>query len=240
MKNIVLGVGEVGGALLALYKENKIKVFGKDINDHQVYKNINVLNICIPYDQNFIKNVVDQIKKLNPKLTIIHSTVPIGTTQKIKNLIDVEVAHSPVIGSHPFLKKSLKTFTKYVGVDNKKTFLKAKKHFKQLKIKTKYASSFSHTETAKLLCTTYYGICIAWHYYMNEICKKYNIDFSFIQKWNKNYNKGYLKNKFKKYNRPVLYPPLFKKIGGHCVIPNAELLNKFDSNPFIKEILNFK
>ena len=240
MKNIILGVGEVGKAILSLYKENKIKVVGKDINDHKTYKNVNFLNICIPYNDDFLETVVNEIEKLKPKITIIHSTVPIGTTQKLKKITNAKLAHSPVVGSHPFLKKSLKTFTKYVSANDKKTFLKIKKHFKLLKIKSKYAESFTNTETAKLLCTSYYGVCIAWHYYMNEICKKHNVDFSFIQDWNKNYNDGYSKNKLSKYNRPILYPPESKKIGGHCVIPNADILKKTNLNPFIENILSFK
>lgn len=240
MKNIILGVGEVGNALFSLYKDNKIKVIKKDLYNTKTYKNVDVLNICIPYSINFVDIVVDEILKLKPNLTIIHSTVPIGTSNKIKLLTGKKIVHSPVIGSHPFLKKSLKDFRKYIGTDDKKTFLMAKKHLNLLKIKVKKTKSFSYTETAKLLCTTYYGICIAWHYYMNEICKKHNVDFSFIKEWNKNYNKGYTKNNLKKYNRPILDPPLIKQIGGHCILPNADLLNQTDNNVFVDEILNFK
>lgn len=240
MKNIILGVGEVGKALYSLYKEKQIKVIKKDLNDKKNINNVSILNICIPYTNDFLKIVVNEINKLNPKLTIIHSTVPIGTSKKIQKETKAHIVHSPVVGSHPFLKKSLKTFVKYIGTDDLTAYLIAKEHFKKLGIKHQFVESFNATEAAKLLCTSYYGLCIAWHDYINQICKANNINFSFIKEWNENYNKGYVKNNGKKYNRPVLDPPLDHKIGGHCVIPNAELLYKHFPNPLLQQILTFK
>jgi UDP-N-acetyl-D-mannosaminuronate dehydrogenase len=233
----ILGVGEVGLALISLYKENKVKVFAKDLDIKDEFEKIEVLNICIPYDKDFVKTVLKEIKNSKPKLTIIHSTIPIGTSKKIKQKIDSCLVHSPVIGSHPFLKKSLKTFVKYIGSNDKNSLNLAKKHFKKLKLKTKCIESFEFTEMAKLLCTSYYGLCITWHNYMNKICKENNIDFNLLKEWNKNYNDGYSQFNLHKYLRPILDPPINGKIGGHCVLPNAHLLNKQYPNNLLKEIL---
>ena len=124
--------------------------------------------------------------------------------------------------------------------DDKKSKKIAKKHFKQLKLKFKLVKSSKSTEVAKLLCTSYYGICIAWHYYMYNVCKTQKINFSLIKDWNKNYNLGYKKNNKKKYNRPILYPPKNGKIGGHCVISNAQMLKKQFPSSIIEEILKFQ
>jgi UDP-N-acetyl-D-mannosaminuronate dehydrogenase len=233
----IFGVGEVGSALLCLYKEQKLKVFVKDIDIDKSSDSIDVLNVCIPYNKFFIKNVIKEINQKKPKLTIIHSTIPIGTSKKIKQKINSHLVHSPVIGSHPFLKKSLKTFVKYIGSDDKNSLNLAKKHFQKLKIKTKCIKSFEFTEMAKLFCTSYYGLCIAWHHYMYNICKQNNIDFSLIKEWNKNYNKGY---KNTKYVRPVLDAPENGKIGGHCIIPNAFLLNDQYPDDILNQILKLK
>jgi hypothetical protein len=61
-----------------------------------------------------------------------------------------------------------------------------------------------------------------------------------IKNWTKNYNKGYKKLGCEIYNRPNLKPPEDKKIGGHCVIPNSELLYKSFKIPFVKELLKYK
>lgn len=240
MKIGIFGVGEVGKALLDLYKENDFDVIEKDKFTNFKFKNIDILNICIPYNEIFCDIVLREINDAKPKLTIIHSTIPIGTTRKIQENTKYKVIHSPVIGSHPFLKKNLKTFVKHFSYSNKKCLKLANSHFKKLKIKTKSINLFEATEAAKLMCTGYYGVCIAWHDYMKRVCDQNKIDFSFIKEWNKNYNLGYAKNKLSKFNRPILDPPINSKIGGHCIIPNAEILNDQFPNNLLLEVLKFK
>ena len=82
--------------------------------------------------------------------------------------------------------------------------------------------------TAKLLSTTYYGMCIAYTEEMGKMCDQTGADFDIVvEDWNNTYNEGY-----KKLNKPnVVRPVLFRipdgqKIGGHCVVPNAILLKK--------------
>jgi UDP-glucose 6-dehydrogenase len=86
-KNIgILGYGEIGKSLFSLYKENNIIPYIKDLNINQFNK-IDILNVCIPYDKNFVIIISEEINKLNPKLIIVHSTVPIGTIRKIEKNI---------------------------------------------------------------------------------------------------------------------------------------------------------
>lgn len=82
---------------------------------------------------------------------------------------------------------------------------------------------------AKLTSTTYYGLCIAWHGEMKKMCDKHDIDFDVINKWTETYNSGYIELDMPGVVRPNLYPPS-DGIGGHCVIPNTELLlTQFES-----------
>jgi UDP-glucose 6-dehydrogenase len=238
----ILGGGEVGSSLAKIYKKAKQPFLIKDIKDKETLKDVSILDICIPYNKNFLLVVKKQIKKSNPKLVIIYSTVPIGTTQKLNKILKdkFNIIHSPVIGNHPNLDVGIKTFIKYVGFDKPKSASLAVEHYESLKIKCYPIQNSKHTELAKLFCTTYYGICIAWHYEMCKAFKKHNLDFSFIKNWTNNYNTGYKKLKFSQYNRPNLIPPKDKKIGGHCVIPNAELLNQDFDISFVKELLKYK
>jgi len=239
MKVGILGLGEVGKALDSLYEEHGIHAIKKDIKSKVEFRDLSVLNICIPYSKKFEEIVTNEIIESSPKLTIIHSTVQIGTCRNIKKLLSYHIVHSPVIGSHPFLKDSLKTFKKFIGSNDKKAIKLAEEHYDRIHIKYKSFDSFETTETSKLLCTTYYGLCIAWHEYMKNVCDDNDIDFSVIKDWNNEYNAGYKEMGISNVIRPILYPPK-GKIGGHCVIPNAELLNKFKTNTMIKEILKLK
>ena len=228
----ILGYGEVGKAIARFYKNPKIK----DINRDDDLRGIEILHICIPWTQGFVKIVNRQIKHINPKLCIIHSTVAPGTTKRIFGM----AVHSPVRGAHPNLYQGLKVFVKYIGADNKKAGRLAEHHFQELGIKTKLIYPSTATEIGKLLSTSYYGLCIAWHGEMKEICDKFNVDFAdAVSDFNKTYNQGY--EKLGKAN--VLRPELFSPndfIGGHCITQNAEILKEFHSSKAIDLILKYK
>jgi len=232
-KNIgILGYGEVGQAVAQFYKTPKIKDLGR--NDG--FKNLDVLNVCIPWSDNFINIVKKEIKAANPKLTIIHSTVYPGTTKKLGK----GVVHSPIRGIHPHLYEGIKTFVKYVGADDKESGTSAQKHLEGLGIKVKLFSPSITTEIGKLLDTTYYGICIAWHGEMKRICDKAGVKFEdAITDFNITYNEGYSKLGKKNVVRPVLTPPI-GGITGHCIIPNAEYINKYCKTKGVDMLLSYK
>jgi len=228
----ILGYGEVGQAIAKFYKNPKIK----DLNRDDRLEGIDILHVCIPWSKNFVDIVKKEIRKIKPKLTIIHSTVAPGTTKKISGI----TVYSPVRGVHPHLYEGIKTFVKYIGTDNKKAGDLAKKHLKSLGIKTKVFYPSVTTEIGKLLDTSYYGLCIAWHGEMKEICDKFGVNFEeAVADFNKTYNEGYIKLGKKNVIRPILYPPE-RGIGGHCVVPNAEILSKIFKSKALDLILQYK
>ncbi|MGB9743304.1 MAG: hypothetical protein ACPLW9_01145 [Minisyncoccales bacterium] len=235
----ILGYGEIGQAIARFYKKPKIKDLNRDDN----LAGVDILHICIPWTRNFVKIVKKEIKKIKPKLTIIHSTIVPGTTKKIISGLPRAcrgVVHSPVRGVHPQLYQGIKTFVKYIGADNKKAGELAKRHLNSLGIKTKVFYPSATTEIGKLLDTTYYGLCIAWHGEMKKLCDKYKIDFDkAVTDFNQTYNEGYKKLGKPNVIRPVLYPPK-NGIGGHCVVPNAEILKKYFKSPVLNFILQYK
>ena len=235
---IIIGNGETGKAIYRLYGKRRYNVTVIDIDSPLMnVDNIDVMNICIPYSENFIHIVQEYIKQYKPKLTIIHSTVLPGTTKQISTR---GIIYSPVIGIHPELLKSIKTFKKFIGADNKRSLSLAKKHFKNIKVKFKILKNTKTVETAKILSTLYYGMCIAFHDDVDKLCKETKIPFNDVMlKWNTEYNRGY--NLLGKHNviRPVLSPPK-GKIGGHCIIPNAEIIKDYFKSDIIKYILKLK
>ena len=194
----ILGLGEVGTALLQCYNDKEVEVHTKDI-DGDNFPRLDVLNVCIPYTETFVQTVTKQIIKSRPGLIIIHSTVPPGTTSQIDAASVCCVVHSPVRGSHPNLSKSLMTFTKYIGANTQISATKAEKHYDFLGIPHKTVKNAATTETAKLLCTSYYGVCIAWHDYVADVCESVGVDTNFISEWNNTYNLGYQALDLSKY-----------------------------------------
>ena len=222
MNTAIIGHGEIGLSLERVYNSKNIEVMIRDISFNSIDKSVDVLNICIPGGlENFIELTNSYIFEYTPKLTIIHSTVPVGTTRKIEG----PVVHSPVRGIHPNLKEGIETFDKFIGSNNIKYSDLCQQHFTELGLSYKTYENTETTELAKILSTTYYGLCIAWHGEMKKICDNYNVDFKAINDWTETYNKGYMELGKPQFVRPNLYPPE-EKIGGHCVIPNAILLSK--------------
>lgn len=238
----ILGYGEVGQAIAKFYKNPRLcKRFGgqakiKDLYRDDSLKGVEILHVCLPWSDNFVKIVKKEIREIKPKLTIIHSTVVPGTAKKIGGM----VVHSPIRGIHPNLYKGIKTFLKYIGTDNKKAGNLAKKHLEGLGIKTKVFQPSITTEIGKLLSTSYYAFCIAWHGEMKKICDKAKIDFEeAVTDFNQTYNEGYRKLGKPNVIRPVLYPPK-RGIGGHCLIENAEILKKYFKSETLDLILKYK
>jgi len=242
MKIGIIGVGEIGTALKKCYIENGYDVGCKDLHYSDDIYNCVFLNICIPYSDTFIITVINYIKEYKPENVIIHSTVKPGTTSSIiKQSGNKNIVHSPVNGVHPNLYEGLITFKKFIGSDDEVVGNKVIKHFKSIGIDARLLGNCKTTEMAKILCTTYYGMCIAWHNEINKVCKENGLDYSKVMtEWNMNYNAGYAKLNKSNVNRPVLYPPENEKIGGHCVIPNAEICKTVFNSPVLDFILKLK
>lgn len=218
---------------------NFFKVLKKDIHYDEIKSTkLEVLHVCIPYKSNFEKSVTDQIRKSKPELVIIHSTVKPGTTASIFKKTGIAIVHSPVMGTHPNLKRDILRFTKFIGPTSNISANLAQNHFKIIGIKTTFLKDSFETELAKLLDTTYYAWNIVFNKMVALICQDQKVNFKNVYtKFNLAYNKGY---KMTKQNvlRPVLK---FQKgpIGGHCVVLNAQILDQFKKTPLTDFILKF-
>ena len=227
-KVAIIGYGEIGSSLAKVYQEKDMVPMIRDLTINTVHGDVDVLNICLPYGENFVNIVNGYIDEYLPKITIIHSTVPVGTTKKISR----PAVHSPIRGIHPNLKEGIEKFVKFIGWNDSVDLQLAQEHYRELELVFYSVENSDSTELAKLLSTTYYGLCIAWHGEMKKMCDEYNIDFDVINKWTMSYNLGYYALDKQQFVRPNLYPPE-DGIGGHCVVPNTELLMKqFESKAF--------
>jgi len=212
MNTIVIGAGEIGTSLCnVLKKQYQVTLVDKN---PLIKGRFEVMHVCFPFSETFIEDVKQYQVKFNPKFTVIHSTVPVGTSRACY------AWHSPVVGIHPNIEKSLITFTKFLGGENNAELIN---YFRRADVKVYPVDKPETTELMKVLCTSYYGLCVEYTKEVKELCKKYNVPFEVWTLWNNNYNEGYTKIGQEQFVRPNLIP-VQGKIGGHCILPNLEFL----------------
>lgn len=239
-KNVlIIGLGEVGNSVLELYSplqtlSGAYTLYYKDLNkktDKAIniktlkdYINIDVLHICIPFIKDFKVVILKYIKDYKPSITLIHSTVNIGTTRSIANDVDSIVAHTPIMGVHPNLTKSIQTFKKIVGVIKEEDKESILEHFNSIKVIPEFYDKPEDSEAAKLFSTTYYGHNIRFMQETHRFCEVNNLDFEKVYtRTNEIYNEGYTKMDMKHVRRPILNY-MGDGISGHCVLENAKIL----------------
>lgn len=224
---LIVGYGEVGRAL-AQVLSSVHDVHAIDKNDSArvelkapVDWHPNVMHICFPYFEGFVKEVQEYKNKYQPGITVIHSTVPVGTTSKLN------AVHSPIRGIHPHLAEGIKTFVKFLGGPRAQFVAD---HFRRAGIKVALCEKSETTELGKLLDTEYYRACIEFVKTAKEQCDKFSVPFSEAYTlFNQSYNEGYFALNHAEFIRPVLQP-IMLPIGGHCVMPNKTLLEQSDVN----------
>jgi len=227
MKSLIIGMGQIGEGLFKILGAHyDLDTWDLTYPDPLKFdKDWVVLNICIPGSiPDFEKVVAKYIMKVKPKLTIIHSTVPIGTTRIIEETTKTNVVHSPVRGKHPNLADGIGTYVKYIGYNNWKAQFIAEAYFKGASIPCQSMEKTESTELAKILSTTRYGLNLMFTELQYRLCALFSVDFEQVYTdWELTYNEGLGKSGFPEYKRPVLKPP-GSNIGGHCVVENAYML----------------
>jgi UDP-N-acetyl-D-mannosaminuronate dehydrogenase len=224
-KVVVVGLGEVGRPLFELASRHH-EAIGVDIEPpKQRTENVDVLHICIPFEiKDFIGETARYIDLFKPAVVIINSTVGVGTTRAIAERTGTPVVNSPVRGKHVRMLEELQHYTKFVGATDPASAKLAAEHFESMGLKTKILSAPEATELAKLTETTYFGLMIAWAQELERYCDQINQDYAEVTSF---YDEI-------KFFPPVKYFP--GVIGGHCVMPNIEILSKFDDSPVLKAI----
>lgn len=211
---MIIGLGQIGLAIRDILDADCIDLSADKSSFEE--RNYEVLHICFPYQESFKETVQKYQSRFSPTITIIHSTVPVGTSEKLS------AVHSPCRGIHPNLKKGIMTFVKYFGGERAE---EAAHYFNDYGIKTHAYSSSRDTEAMKLWDTTIYGWNIILEKMIFAYCKGNDLDFDLIYtKANESYNDGYDKLEYPEYKKYVLRH-IDGKIGGHCVIDNLELLD---------------
>ena len=229
-KDVVVGIGEIGKPIFQVLSKKFLTV-GYDINPKLMNKKkflktkdipVDFLHVCIPFSKKFL-NVIDSlIADFNPKCVVIHSTISPYTTEKIQKKHSIPILYSATRGVHKRMLMDLKRYQKFFSVyswaPNSKWAIKNyRNRLSKTNIKTKQLSSPLTLELAKIVVdTSYYGWLINYAQISNMIARKHRVDYD--EMWS-------FSDEIQKYvgNRPKMFPGF---IGGHCVIPNLELINE--------------
>ncbi len=224
-KVVIVGLGEVGKPLLELASKH-LNVIGVDVTPpKERIAEVDVLHICFPFEiKDFIGETARYVELFRPRVTIINSTVGIGTTRAVAERTGADVVHSPVRGKHVRMLEELSKYVKFVGAMHPTAGRLAAEHFESLGMKTKTLSTPEASELAKLTETTYFGLMIAWAQEIERYCDQSGANYDEIVSF---------------YEEIKFFPPVKYSsgvIGGHCVMPNIEILSEFDHSQILKAI----
>jgi UDP-N-acetyl-D-mannosaminuronate dehydrogenase len=213
-KIVVVGLGEVGKPLFELVSR-RYDAVGVDISPVGQIGEVDVMHVCFPFEvKDFVGEAARYVELFRPALTIVNSTVSIGTTRAIAERTGQDVVNSPIRGKHVRMLDEIGIYTKFVGAINPAAGQRAADHFQSLGMKTKILSSPEATELAKLTETTYFGLMIAWAQEVERFCDETGQDYNEVVSFYEEI----------KFFPPVKYFP--GVIGGHCVMPNIKILRK--------------
>jgi UDP-N-acetyl-D-mannosaminuronate dehydrogenase len=213
----VVGLGEVGGPLLELVERAGHTAFGIDIEPTTLPAKgeVDIMHVCFPFEiPDFVGEAVRYVELLEPGLTVLNSTIALGTTREVHGRTGAPIAYSPVRGKHARMVEELTHYVKYVGGIDADASASAAAHFEALGMPTRIVSSPEAAELAKLTETTYFGLLIAWAQEVERYCDLTGQDYDEVASF---------------YEEIPFFPPVKYfpgVIGGHCVMSNIEILRK--------------
>ncbi|MGA2889982.1 MAG: hypothetical protein ABSE51_18190 [Terracidiphilus sp.] len=222
---IVAGLGEVGGPLFRILGRS-YSCLSVDIEPVESLGPCSVLHICYPFQiADFVGTTAAYIRKYEPGLIIINSTVSPGTTAKISAVAGATVAYSPVRGKHAKMEQDMLFYRKFVGADNPAAVAQARTHFEGAGFKTAAFPNATAGEVAKLIETTWLGILVGWAQEVERIAGRYDATYEDL-------NAFIAEVAFLPHD---VFPGL---IEGHCVMPNIALLRSVMRSDFLDAVVN--
>lgn len=210
---LVVGAGEVGTALYAvLARAHQVAI--RDVEPVGVPAD--VLHIAFPWSASFVDSVKGYERQHNSDMTVVHSTVPVGTC-------DPEGwVHSPVRGRHPHLTEGLLAFVKHFAGERADEAAKA---WEATGCDVAVHPRAAETEAAKLFELVQFGLQVVVEEEIHQWCERSGLDFDVVYtQFAESYNAGYQAMGEHQFVRPVL-EHMPGPIGGHCIRQCAALLD---------------
>jgi len=235
-KILVVGLGEVGGALFEVARDSgRFEVYGYDADPaktvhklEEVPRPVDALHVAIPYSASFADHVSRYAREFKPRLVIVHSTVAPGTTRRLHGQLGLPVAFSPVRGKHPKIKEHLYFWPKWVSALPREFAEEARRHLEEMGLKVRVSEEEPEAlELAKLWETVYRAVMIAAWQEVDRIARRYGVSLRTVAEFVAEVHSVL-------HDRPVYYPDY---IGGHCLIPNTRILNEASPSKLLEFVL---
>jgi len=209
---LVIGLGEVGRPLLEILSGTH-QAAGRDVEDRP-FHGVRILHLCFPFGPDFVSAAHRYVSRYRPEVVVVNSTVVPGTTRAIQRATGTPAVYSPVRGKHARMTAELRRYRKFVAGTSEAAVAAVEGHFAAAGVPTQRMSSFETLELAKLLETSYFGVLVAWAQEMDRFAASVDADYwetlAFFEEIG--------------FFPPVGFEPGF--IGGHCVMPNLDLLEQ--------------
>lgn len=216
MRNLVVGQGEVGKALLEVLRLGYPDTTGIDIGGE--IPQADWVHIAFPWSSDFLEEV-GRYQQETGGTIIVHSTVPVGTCDPNGWV------HSPVRGRHPDLAQSLLLFVKFVGCEDEKLATRVAYLLRTCGISVEVLPDAKTTEAGKLWELAQFGVAVLLEKQIARFCEDHAIPRAIVyERFAQTYNEGYASMGEGRFVRPVLDHEE-GPIGGHCIIPSMDLLN---------------
>lgn len=219
---ICIGTGEIGRPLYELIAGvfNTLAIDPVEFPENEGVDAVaDILHICIPGNlPNYDDIIEGYLNKYNATQVYLHGTVLPGTTKRLNEKFFTTIfVNSPVHGKHHGMqmKKDMLRFKKYVGFSKElpqPTVDKMVEHLRKIGFgKVVAIRGTENTEWLKILSTTYFGLVIAWAQEVERICDKFGLDYETV-------------TDIYKHQEDIIPPHFAGQIGGHCVLPNIEII----------------
>ncbi|HEX3960265.1 MAG TPA: hypothetical protein VHZ03_27110 [Trebonia sp.] len=216
---LVVGLGEIGRPLLEILR-GAHDAAGRDIEDRP-FDGVEVLHLCFPYSPDFISSAARYVSLYEPEVVVVNSTVIPGTTTEIQEKTGIPAVYSPVRGKHARMTEEMLHYRKFIAGTSAQAVALVDEQFSAAGMTTQRMSSPEALELAKLLETTYFGVLVAWAQEMDRFADAVGADYwetiAFYEEID--------------FLPPVAFQPGF--IGGHCIMPNLDLLEQVRGSRFI-------
>lgn len=221
---IIVGLGEIGKPLYSILSKTYSCV-GVDIKPVSPNGPCSVLHICYPFQiGDFVDVTTNYIEKYRPQLTIINSTVTPGTTRQIQQASRTALAYSPVRGKHVRMQQDLLRYKKFVSGCDAATTDAALHHFDRAGFKTASFRTPEVGELSKLLETTWLGVLVGWAQEAERFAASFGTSYEEVNSFIEEVD----------FLPSHIFPGF---IGGHCVMPNIDLLKRSFDSRFLDAIV---
>ena len=209
----MIGAGEVGTAIAELLRP--VSDVALVDTDHDAFTTGPTMHIAFPWSPEFDHYVRTYQAFHRASLTVIHSTVPVGTAARLGAVA------SPVRGRHPHLLESLRTFPKFFGGARAR---EAAEPFNLAGVPIRLLERPEEAEAGKLFELAQFGLQVVVEKSIYDWCVARGLDPDVVYtQFASTYNAGYRALGEPQFARPVLtHVP--GPIGGHCVVPGTALI----------------